>query len=822
MSLISCINRAVASGLMDPDRGRQAKELFSENLDQAKMGLSGDEALAAARERTLREIRHALGQVKREKLLQVSRARGIWEQAQAAGVPLDRAMLAVLSQDPGAKGIANIETRHKTIRGMAHSRMNDFLERYRKNLVGENRNKAELYEIGREAFGHDSGNAAAREMAEAWSETAEWLRKMFNQAGGDIPKRDRWGLPQSHDSIAVRSAGFDKWYSDIRKGVDLSKMKDYATGSPMTEFSFKEAARDAFDAIGSEGWSRRDATGAAYGQKLSRRRMDHRFFEFKNFDAWLEYHNTYGSGDVFSVMMGHIDGMSRDISALQILGPNPTSMIRWMGEVVEKDAMMKAAKGGAKNDAPESGAKAAKRTMQLLWDYHSGSMNSPINGKVARSFAGTRSILQSAQLGAAALSAVTDLGFQKIAADQVGIPFTRIMQRYANLLNPKNVDDQKIAVRLGLIAEQWASHGVAQQRYLGEVAGPEVANRVTDFVMRVTGLSPWTQAGRWGFGMEFMGMMADNVGLKFSQLDADLQRTFRNHGITSHDWDIARRAPLLEHGGASFLRPEDVGEESVSLKILDMINAETEFAVPSTSARGRVAIIGENKPGTITGELIRSVAMYKNFAATLMFNHYRRMMDFPTWGERGKYFAQFFLTATAMGALAMQMKDISKGRDPRAMIDFNDPAAMAKFWGAAAMQGGGMGIFGDFLFAQQNRYGGGLASTIAGPMIGAAADFTGYFNENRTALMEGDGSKILPGAIDIAQRYMPGGSIWWARAGMENLIWDQMRKIADPNYEQRIRKLEKRLKKDYGQDAWWKRGDIAPTRAPNASAIFGG
>ena len=38
-----------------------------------------------------------------------------------------------------------------------------------------------------------------------------------------------------------------------------------------------------------------------------------------------------------------------------------------------------------------------------------------------------------------------------------------------------------------------------------------------------------------------------------------------------------------------------------------------------------------------------------------------------------------------------------------------------EFFAAAFAQGGGLGIFGDFIFSDQNRFGGGLVSTAFGP-----------------------------------------------------------------------------------------------------------
>lgn len=819
-SLDSCILRAVNAGLMDPVRAQEARALFREKSDQARLRFGGDEALARAREETVMEIRAAMAQIKRQKLLQVSRIREIDTILSRTDAEVDRLAMAVLSQDPGISGIASIETRHKTIRGLLHSDLGKSLERYRIGLLGESRNKADLLDVGRALFGQAVDNANAQEFARAWSATAERARRMFNAAGGHIPHRKDWHLPQSHNAVAVRAAGFEAWLADILPRLDLTKMGDREGG--ISEADFRRVAEGIWRDISTEGWASREPSAAGGGRKLASRRMDHRFLVFQDFDAWHGYHERFGDGDIFSVMMGHLDGMARDISALQVLGPNPTATLRWMQSRVEKDLKLQAMRRRQRNDAFDSRINSAKRTMDLLWEFHTGGANAPVHGKWARTMAGTRSLIQAAQLGGAALSALTDLGFQKLAAGQVGTSFRGIASRYIGLMNPLDTADQVTAVRLGLIADNWATLASAQQRYVGEISGPEITRRITDFVMRASLLSPFTQAGRWAFGMEFYGMLADNAGRAFRELPDPVQRTLTNHGISAGEWDIARASSLYDHNGSKFLRAEDIPDEPTALKFLDMVHAETEFAVPNASARGRAALTGGTRPGTIVGEVIRSVAMYKNFAATLMFTHFRRAMAIPDNGQKGVYIAQLFLIATAMGALSLQAKQVAAGKDPRTMFDPDDPAATAKFWGAAAIQGGGLGIFGDFLFAQQNRYGGGLAETVAGPVVGLGAAVTGYVNENVTKTINGDDANWLGGAVELASQYTPGQSLWWAREGMEHLIWDQLRLLSDPKAAQRLRNLERKQKQDYKQESWWRRGDALPSRAPDLGAAFGG
>lgn len=812
MSLKDCINRAVRAGLMDKDRAEFARNLFDESFDQAKLKLGDTEALAAARAETLRVVGHMMHQLRREKLLQIQAAQGILRAAQTSGVPLDRAMLAHLDFDPGVRGIANISKRRASVRGLLHQRMDNFLAHFRRDLLGRVRNPADLIDVQRELHGEATGNLAAKELASAWSETAELARKMFNQAGGDIPKLDGWALPHSHDAIAVRNAGFDAWYDKIRQRLDISKMKDYRTGEPFTEFTLKAAARDAYESITTEGWAKRNA-GGQFGQKLARRRQDHRFFVFKSADDWSAYHEEFGSGDVFSIMMGHIDGMARDIAMLQILGPNPTATVRWMGDIVEKDLRTAASRAGTPTDAPESKARGVRRELETMYDTFTGKVSAPINGRLARTFAGTRSVLQSAQLGSAALSALADVGFGKLAADEVGIAYRKILSRQMSLLNPANVEDQKLAIRLGLIGDHWSTLAVAQQRYLGEVSGPEITQRLADFTMRVSGLSPWTQAGRWAFGMEFSGMLADLAGKSLQELPDEVQGTFRRYGISTNDWAVARRTAPMTHKGATFLRPDDIGDETIAMKFLDMIHTETEYAVPSSSLRGRSLLIGDGQPGTVQGELIRSFAMYKNFSVTVLMTHIRRLMAMPTPGQKGRYLAQLALSTALLGGMALQLKELSKGRDPRDMTD-------VKFWGAAALQGGGLGIFGDFLFSQKNRHDKGLSQTIAGPVFGAFGDVMGLINDNATRAIEGDETRIGGGVIDLAQRYAPGSSLWFARTALQNLVFDELRKMVDPDAPARLRRTEKRFQRDFGQRHFWSRSNDN-LRLPDLTAAFG-
>ena len=93
---------------------------------------------------------------------------------------------------------------------------------------------------------------------------------------------------------------------------------------------------------------------------------------------------------------------------MEILGPNPTSTINYIKETINKEA---AISGDPKL---RDKARTQVKQIEVLYNAVTGRANAPVSGFIANTFAGLRSLLQSAQLGAATLSAVTDLNFQRL------------------------------------------------------------------------------------------------------------------------------------------------------------------------------------------------------------------------------------------------------------------------------------------------------------------------------------------------------------------------------------------------------------------------
>ena len=248
MSFRDCINDAEGKNELTADQANEARELFDglEAEYQGRMNTAAAQAQAGAD--AFDAIRKQAMQRKRQKAMQLRTWQGIKKNlADYRGIDGNpneaRAALALFEQD-GLSKYSSITQREEAIKGEAFGEMSRVLGEFRRNVVGEVRQKAKLDNMVREAFGENTGDASARELARAWETTAEFLRKRFNRAGGAIAKNKNYGLPQNHDQIAITKARFEPWRDYILPRLDRDQMIDEQTGLSFSDERFELVLRD--------------------------------------------------------------------------------------------------------------------------------------------------------------------------------------------------------------------------------------------------------------------------------------------------------------------------------------------------------------------------------------------------------------------------------------------------------------------------------------------------------------------------------------------------------------------------------------------------
>jgi hypothetical protein len=809
MAFNNCVARKVSAGKLTQQQAQRILAQYSGAFQQFQQHMGYTQAQIAAAQQVVQAT--AAAAAERRRVMQL--------QAAATKLQLDRMATHTNIRgdlDPGQYLIDLVENRRgiggSTLSGKYEAVKRGFrreltqaIVTFRSNLIGSARNKTTMMNVVREAFGEATGDKDAAAIARAWSGVAEKARTRFNAAGGHVGKLARWAMPQSHDTLKVRKAGRDAWKAAILPRLDLAEMgRLFNNGVAFTDQTIAPLLDEAFAKISTDGYSHRSAS-ARHGSAKYNQRADHRFFTFNSADDWMAYAAEYGTGkDPFRTMLGHLDGMAMDIAMMEELGPNPLNSFAHLN-----DAAMQLASRSADPRAMDRASGKLNTAADML-DMFTGKTNIPGREGVARGAAALRNYLTSAHLGSAILSSVTDFNTQRIAAGFIGMSKMGFMRQLGRLATSK--DMRAAANDAGLIFENAVNLGNAVARYELEDLHVEAAARMADFTIRASGLGWLTEIQRQAFGLEFMNTAAKSwKATAFADLDPRTQRMFKSFGIGDQDWRIIQTAQThTTSNGLQLLRPEEieaVGGQGLADRYMEAIASGTEFAIPSTSIRGRSAVLAGTKPGTIPGEMLRFGLQFKAFPVTVMVSQFGRIMAEIYQGRKMNalsYAAGLVVGATVLGALAIQMKDVSKGKDPRDMTT-------AEFWLAALAQGGGVGLFGDFLFADVNRFGSGIAETLAGPGVSAIDDALRFTVGNIREAALGEDTKIGREFVNLLRNYTPGGSLWYVRAAFEREVLDRLQMLVDPDARGSFRSKE-RSAEQFGTQYFY---------GPGSSAISG-
>lgn len=468
---------------------------------------------------------------------------------------------------------------------------------------------------------------------------------------------------------------------------------------------------------------------------------------------------------------------------------------------------------------PLDAARTRIATADAMWDLIRGTHYAPVNSRWANAMQTARNIMTAALLGSASVSSLTDVGFQRHARTFAGMP-AGVLNIIAETVRAFSPSNRREAVRAGLMLDS-AMHVLhAQARYIDGINTASWSGFVADRIISYSGLSAWTQAGKHAFGMALQGEIADRVQLSWGELPPVLRRSFERHGITAAEWDRMRSAPLYEpHEGATFLRPNEVAAvagDALAEKYLGMILRETRYAVPEGTVRSRTWL-WSGRPGTILGELGRNFGQFKSFGVGVVLLHGGRIAHEFQRGNVGNTMslvAGLAITGAIGGAIVNELIEIINGREPVAVAALRRGEMPGwEYWGAALLRAGGMGIYGDVLFQGLSREGG-FASILIGPL-------GGFLDRIRTRTLgsaqeglEGKNMHLGREAVSTLRELMPGSTLWYLRLVKERWLLNLLQRAVDPNAERAWSRHQTLQKRNYGNEYWWKPGDLAPARLP--------
>ena len=712
----------------------------------------------------------------------------------------------------GKSNFLSVESRGKATRDYALSQIQEAFEavdpRFFSLFEDEAGVRALIYEIR----GQNTGNVKAKKGAKAWSEVTELLRRRFNDAGGDIGYLENWGIPQHHSMDKVGRVTQDKWVSDVIGKLDR-KYYIKEDGQLMNDAEVSSFLGEAYTTIATGGINKLSDSGMRMSGARANRGNASRQIHFKDGDAYLEYQNQYGDRSLWEVMVGHLEGISKDIALVETYGPNPDHVFKsLLDELTAETAIANPQRTGQ--------VKRLANSTENLYNFISGKTQPIANPHIARWSDNIRNWMVASRLGSALLASFSDLGTMYLSAKVTNLPMAQLFRNQIDAMNPANQAELRMARGAGLAMESLLG---SVNRWAMDNMGPSKARWAATAVMRASGLTAWSDAHKRAYGVTMMGSLGDLVHKQadLASLSNDDFRILKSKGITETDWSVWKLADREDwgKGNDTMLTPESImripdaavahlgSPERVKFeamrKLLGAVAEEVDMAVITPGAREQMVTGGGLQRGTWKGELTRSVFLFKSFPISVVMRHYSRAMGMPSAGGRAAYIAAFIASTTVLGAMSQQINDMVSGRNPRDMTGKD----AGKFWLGALLKGGGLGLYGDFLLSDHTRYGGGALASMLGPVAGLVDDVVKLAQGLPLNAVEGKPEQTGGDLVKLGKGLIPGANLWYAKAALDHMIFNQMQEYFSPGY---LNKVEKRSKKEFNQTYWWRPQDALP------------
>lgn len=818
MSFTKCINAHAMKGFLTQAQAENLNKEYNKLFDRYKRSM-GDEAAAHEAAEHFVNIQQSIIQKKMENdinhaLALKSVKQELKDKAASISTEKDTAFKGTkwLHGNPYTRAIRDkleaVYDRQQSLEREAFISIGNIIEQFRSKNGGFKQDVEGFSDVVREAMGQSTGNVSAKAHGHAVKNIFEKLRDDYELNGGIMGKIENY-FPAHHEAELVGRVKYEEWRDFLMPLLDRDKMIDPDTAFPLDDAKLDRIMRDSYENIKTNGLvdvqARADEGKQTYGRggDVSTRRTNSRFFHFKDADSFLEYNAKFGKGDagLFDTMLSHISTMTRDIAIMQQFGAKPSAVMKNLELEMQAQGV----------------TLPAQQVINGMYSVLAG--KNGYGGQLSPFYKftmGWLNIKRSAYLGSAPISALSDTFFISLAAKMNGIPAMQTMAQYIKLLNPLDSTDREVARTLFYVASASQGAGLQGARFADDVGRGGMTAFAAGVTNRVSGLAAMTDAGRQAPMMIQASMMSKYASEKtpWVNLDKNIQKAAQMYGIGEKEWSHIMRAQPTTHidmEGQSWLMPENVialGGDAVEAgrKYGDWMVAVGNIAVNEPKLLTRTitsgSVIGEAKQGSLLRLMSANVFFAKSYPVTIILNHLLPSLRSASNGRMG-HLAAVAGGSLVMGALAVQLRQIAQGKDTR---DMNN----AKFWMGAALQGGGAGLFGDFLFQDYNRFGQSIGGTIAGPVVGTMQSLLKAGDLYGLAQGEWDPRSFASDVFKVGIKETPGINLWYSRLAVERLLTDQVESMIDPKYKSRMRRLEKSIKTQYGQKYWWRPGHTLP------------
>lgn len=773
--------------------------------DPAFAGLSEDAQLMEAARRLGTEIRTAAAIEKRNAALNAKRRiarRQFYEAAPDLALGIEAKTVGVNTPFAGSRRSVDAQAnalRRDYLAGMLYDLEREGLDGTVRRGTLDREWAAELAELNREAgTPGTTGSREALAIAQIVQRYQLLAKRNINRAGAWIGDYQGFVAHTGHDPDLIRRAGYEAWRDDVLPLLDERTFDEVGDRDEFLRRIWNSLTTGVhLTADGMAGFKDPAFRGPAnLAKKLSQSRILH----WRDADAFMTYHGKYIRGSLIESVMRTLDRSARATALMREFGTSPRAEfdadLRWLQET-------------HRDRDPQAVQRLRNRIRALenRFDEIDGTASMPVNRLGARIGSGWRAVQNMAKLGGAVVSAVSDIALKSAELRYQGV---NLFEAYGD--GVLSVFRGRGSGEMRRVADELRA---GMDGFVGNIAArfdatdtmPGTLSKIQNGFFRVSGLAYWTDAQRTGAEMVMARHLANHKAKDFDALPARTRRMLEIFDIAPAEWDLLRAADLTEADGRQYMTPSaakrltddevaahlggkpsaaQIAEfrDGLALKLHSYFADRGEFAVLQPGARERAILRQGLQPGTVTGEAIRLMMQFKSFPTAVITKSLGREIH----GGQGRQAAiagtvHMIVAATLFGYLAKSLKDIARGREPR---DPKDPAT----WAAAMLQGGALGIYGDFLFGEYNRFGTGAVATLTGPTVGIVEEVARIWGRAR------EGEDVAPQLFRLMQSNVPFANLIWTDLALDYLVLWQVQEALSPGY---LDRMERRIERETGQ-----------------------
>jgi len=650
-------------------------------------------------------------------------------------------------------------------------------------------------EIMQEMVGITTGVKQAKDIAMILKKYQNSWRNRLNDLGANIGLLDDWITRTTHNTEKMANAskiskiiGDNRtaWVEFIKGRLDIPRT--FANVSDPAQID--NILGDIYNSIMSGDHLKHGGTNSVYGTRNVTNRLNaSRVLHFKDVQARQEYNVAFGEPSLKESVMGVLSNSARNIAIMQELGTNPKDTLNKILALLRKKY---------KDQDSKITRQLNLKTFENQFKEIDGSINGIGNQTLATISMGVRTLQNTGKLGLATITSFGDLAqYMGTTSFQGRGLFSGLFEALNGLFKTND--------RAAMEVLQTTSNSI--HSFMGNKYGAAndtwgTMGKIQNTFFKWNTLNGWISSLKSSMAVGLSRHYGMQTELKFSDLSIRERNFLTLYGIDDGKWNMLRSIKTLDVEGKRYMTAEGVNElsdnvinayvgkklsqreirnfkQDLEITWRNVLVDQTMHGTPEPDAAVRAITNQGLEKGTPMGETIRFVMQFKSFPISIWKKIIGR--ELYSYGPDDSRLAKvsglasLLMLSTFWGYIAMSVKDMIKGRSPR---DPNKKSTLVQ----AFAQGGGAGIYGDFLINElQNEYGNGIFETALGP---TASDIKKIFDIVQSM---NDPKKAGKKFVQLAEGNVPFLNLYYTKTAYDYLIGYQVKEYLDPGFFRRMR-----------------------------------